>query len=108
MLKKGDDVGIVEVEIPDMIADLDARVARCAAAAIELGAGGICALSGDLGEGEDSPGCWRADLEGEVVKEAAHLDRLVGGVRVVEEDRGGRRHPQPQPRPHGDRSGLAR
>jgi len=43
VLKEGDDAGIVEVKIADMIADLDARVARCAAS-IDLGAGGICVL----------------------------------------------------------------
>ena len=85
-----DDAVVVEVALSDMVADLDAGVPG-GEAAIELGARRIGVLERHLAE-RDQPVAARSDaLQGEIVEDPGHLDRLLGGPLVAEEQRR-RRH----------------
>ena len=82
--------GVVEITLTDVVADLDPSVPG-GQAAVELGAGGVGVLERNLAE-RDQPVAPGGDaLQGEVVEDLGHLDRLAGRPLVAEEQRR-RRH----------------
>ena len=68
---------VVEVTLTDVVADLDTGVPG-REAAVELGAGGVGILERNLAE-RDQPVAPGGDaLQGQVVEDPGHLDRLAG------------------------------
>ena len=84
------DAGVVQVAVADVVADLDARVAR-RQAPVQLRAGRVRVLQRHLAE-RDQPVVAAGDRQGQVVEDAGEFDRLVGRAVVAEEDRGRRDH----------------
>ena len=85
VLQELDDACGVEVEVADVVADLDPAV-PVVKAAVELPAGGLGVLEGNLAEGQQAFGGLGSDLQREVVEDPRDGRRLLGTAAVGEED----------------------
>ena len=91
VLEERDDALVVEVAVADVVADLDARVSG-GQAPVQLRAGGVGVLQGNLAERDEPLRRTGTDLQGEVVEDPGDLRGVRPAVLVAEEHRRRRHH----------------
>ena len=90
MLKEGDNTGVIEIPVADMVADLDAAM-TASKAAFDLRTRCVCVLQRNLAERPQPIRLRCTDLERQIIEDASDAGRLIPGVRVGKKGRG-RRH----------------